>query len=232
MKRMMIGIMFILLAATVFAAGPKGSDAAMPEPTLYAAEQGQGSGQAMEPTEAAVATATQAERQNQGEESQMMAQERVQTENKLEAGTMMSENGKRVEVQEQAGNRMQLKVGTSSANTGMELMQEQVQEKTMLKAKLSNGKTSEIKIMPDTASEKALERLQLKVCSEENRCTIELKEVGRGDEIKAAYEMNVQKQSKVLGLFKAQMKVQAQIDAENGEVIQSKKPWWAFLATE
>jgi hypothetical protein len=28
------------------------------------------------------------------------------------------------------------------------------------------------------------------------------------------------------------MQVQAQVDAENGDVILAKKPWWAFLATE
>ena len=86
--------------------------------------------------------------------------------------------------------------------------------------------------MPDTASERALERLQLKTCSEENGCSIELKEVGQGDQVKAAYEVQVQKQAKVLGLFKTKMQVQAQVDAENGEVISAKKPWWAFLASE
>ena len=38
--------------------------------------------------------------------------------------------------------------------------------------------------------------------------------------------------SKVFGIFKTDMDVEAQIDAETGEVIKSKKPWWAFLATE
>jgi hypothetical protein len=28
------------------------------------------------------------------------------------------------------------------------------------------------------------------------------------------------------------MQVSAQVDAENGEVIAVKKPWWAFLASE
>lgn len=80
--------------------------------------------------------------------------------------------------------------------------------------------------------ERALERLRLKVCSEEQECTIELKEVGSGEQAKIAYELKTQRQSKVLGLFKAQMQVQAQVDAENGEVIKVKKPWWAFLASE
>lgn len=95
-----------------------------------------------------------------------------------------------------------------------------------------NGKNMEVKIMPDTASERALERLKLNVCSEENNCSIELKEVGNGNQTKAAYEVKVEKQARVLGLFKTKMQVQAQVDAENGEVIQTKKPWWAFLASE
>jgi hypothetical protein len=28
------------------------------------------------------------------------------------------------------------------------------------------------------------------------------------------------------------MQVRAQVDAENGEVIRTNKPWWAFLASE
>ena len=91
---------------------------------------------------------------------------------------------------------------------------------------------AEVKIMPNTASERALERLRLKNCVEEAGCTIELKEVGKGDKVKPAYEIKTQRQSKVLGLFKAKMDVEAQVDAETGELIKTKKPWWAFLASE
>ena len=86
--------------------------------------------------------------------------------------------------------------------------------------------------MPDTASERAIERLQLKVCSEEAGCQIELKEVGEGNEARLAYEVKAQKTSRGFGLFKKDMQVEAQVDAESGEVIQSNKPWWAFLASE
>jgi len=72
----------------------------------------------------------------------------------------------------------------------------------------------------------------LRTCSEENGCSIELKEVAQGKEVKAAYELRTQRQSKVLGMFRARMQVQTQVDAENGEIIRTKKPWWAFLATE
>ena len=96
----------------------------------------------------------------------------------------------------------------------------------------SNGRNAEIKIMPDTASEKAIERLKLKVCSEENNCTIQLKEVGKDSKYFVAYEIDANNEVKILGMFKKKMKVQAQIDAETGEVILIKKPWWSFLAKE
>lgn len=103
---------------------------------------------------------------------------------------------------------------------------------TKFKVKLSNGRDAEIKIMPNTASETALARLRLNVCSEENNCTIVLKETGRGDDVRVSYEMKAEKKMKVLGLFRAKANVVANVDAETGEVISVKRPWWAFLATD
>jgi len=91
-----------------------------------------------------------------------------------------------------------------------------------------NGK--EVKVMPSTASARALEVLGAK-CEERN-CTIELKEVGQGNETRLAYEVKTQKEVRVLGFIKTKMQVEAQVDAENGEVIQTKRPWWSFLAKE
>ncbi len=100
------------------------------------------------------------------------------------------------------------------------------QNKTKLKAKLSNGRKAEIKIMPDTASEKAIERLgQLNF-------TIQLKEVGKGNNTQLAYELQAERHFRILALFKAKALVKAEINAENGEIIIIKKPWWAFLAKE
>jgi hypothetical protein len=91
--------------------------------------------------------------------------------------------------------------------------------------KLSNGRNSEIKIMPETASKNAIERLG------ELNFTVELKEVGKGDDAKSIYELTGEKNGRFLGIFKIQARVQAQVDAETGEVISVKKPWWSFLAT-
>ncbi len=97
---------------------------------------------------------------------------------------------------------------------------------------LSNGKNAQMKIMPAAASVKAIERLGVKVCNESNGCVIELKEVGTGNETRAAYEIQVQKEARILGIFKTQMDVSAEVDAETEEVIKTVKPWWAFLASE
>ena len=62
-----------------------------------------------------------------------------------------------------------------------------------------------------------------------------LKEVGKsgeGNETRAAYEVQAQRHFRVLALFKTKAQVKAQVDAETGEIIQVKKPWWAFLSTE
>ncbi|VVB79776.1 Uncharacterised protein [uncultured archaeon] len=106
------------------------------------------------------------------------------------------------------------------------------ENKTVVKAHFSNGKESEIKVMPETASARAIERLKLKVCSEENNCTIVLKEVGQGNETRAMYLVSAEKDSKVIGLFNAKMHVEAEIDAETGNVTKENKPWWAFLASQ
>ena len=112
------------------------------------------------------------------------------------------------------------------------MTQEQTQTGTKLQVKLSNGKNAEVKVMPDTASEKALEQLRMKVCSEENNCTIELKEVGSKEQTQLAYELKTQRKAKVFGLIAAKMQVKAQVSAENGELIRVDKPWWAFIASE
>jgi hypothetical protein len=95
----------------------------------------------------------------------------------------------------------------------------------------SNGTNAEVKIMPSTASETALARLKMKVCNESNNCTIVLKEVGVGAEKKLVYQMKAQKNVKVLGLFRAKMNVETNVDADTGEIISSKVPWWASIST-
>lgn len=96
----------------------------------------------------------------------------------------------------------------------------------------SNDVKAEIKVMPVAASATAIERLKLKVCTEENNCTITLKEVGAGSETKLVYQVKAQKNVRVLGLFRAKMNVETNIDAETNEVISTKIPWWSVISVD
>lgn len=153
--------------------------------------------------------------------------------NRVKAGVYTNEEGEEIRVSELAQNRTRLQVNETEVETELEIEEETEQNKTKLKVQLSNGKNAEIKIMPDTASERVLERLRLKVCNESNNCTIELKEVGKNqEEREVAYEVQVQRHMRILALFRVKAQVKAQVSAETGEIIVVKKPWWAFLATE
>ncbi|MCK9568259.1 hypothetical protein M0R72_04890 [Candidatus Pacearchaeota archaeon] len=160
--------------------------------------------------------------QNQGEDTQIRQQ--------VGSGTYFNQEGK--EMQIESGNGVTLRVMDVEAHSSLNITQTQEQNRTRLHVQLSNGQNAEVKIMPDTASETAIARLRLVQCNESNNCTIELKEVGSGEEVRAAYEVQAQKETRVLGLFKTQMQVEAQVDAETGEIISEGKPWWAFLASE
>lgn len=193
------------------------------------------------PEETGQGTQVDTETQNKGEDTQIQTQtqtnnpgtgEQTRTQSQVQSGSLSMQGGKQLEIRTQDNNQVQFKSGNSEAKTNMKMTQEQTENGTMLRVQLSNGKNAEVKVMPDTASEKAIERLKLKSCTVEEGCSIELKEVGSGEQTKAAYEIKTQKEAKVFGLFKTKMQVQAQVDAENGEVLKSSKPWWSFLATE
>jgi len=155
--------------------------------------------------------------------------------NRVKAGTYTSPQGEQIQVRELAQNRMRLQVGNGSVDCDcdrLNLTQEQVQNRTRLKAILSNGRNAEVKIMPDVASVKALARLRLKVCNESGNCSIELKEVGQGNQTRLAYEARARKTFRIFGFIKNRAEVRTQIDAETGDVIETKRPWWAWLASE
>jgi len=150
----------------------------------------------------------------------------------VRTGNYSLTNGEKLQVQLQSNNRFRIKSNNVSAECDCNLTQEQEQNRTRLRMHFSNGQNAEIKVMPDVASETALARLRLKVCNETNDCTIQLKEVGKGNQTRAAYEIQIQRHFKLLGMFRIKAQERIQIDAENGEVIQVKKPWWASLASE
>lgn len=141
-------------------------------------------------------------------------------------GQLMLENGETLRFSQENGN-IRLNAGNSTVNCKECNLSG---ENGKLKAMLSNGRNAEIKVMPSTASERALERLRLKVCNES--CSIELKEVGEGNNSKIAYEFKAEKRAKVFGIFGTNMEVETQIDAETGEVIKTRRPWWSFISSE
>jgi hypothetical protein len=167
---------------------------------------------------------------NQGIGQQLREQIRERKE-EIRTGNYTGPFGQLLRVREMAQNLRELRVDDISAKTDLNISAETDAEgKTKLKTRLKNGQEKEIKIMPDTASEKALERLKLKVCLPEN-CIIQLKDVGTGQTEKIQYEVQLERHSKILGIFKKKMQVRADVDAETGDV-KLHKPWWAFLAMQ
>ncbi len=97
-------------------------------------------------------------------------------------------------------------------------------EEEKIKTKLSNGNTQEIKIMPNTASETAIEKLKTN-----KDLTIQLKEVGEGNDLSVVYDIEGERTVKFLGLFKVRTELRARVDAETGEIIEFETPWWYFF---
>lgn len=136
-----------------------------------------------------------------------------------------NELGEIVEIEFESKNgeiKKKIKVKNKIAETELELEEEVEDGKSKLKAKLSNGNFYDIKIMPDRASEVALGVLESKGVN------LELKEVGN-EEKRAVYEARVEKQGRILGLFRARAELSTRIDPDTGEVLEVKRPWWFFL---
>jgi len=101
---------------------------------------------------------------------------------------------------------------------------------TRLQARLDSGQEREIMVMPNVASETALNALATSACSSENNCTIELRSVGSGNAERVQYEMQLEKDRRLFGLFPIRMRVRADVDAQTGEALV-RRPWWSFMAT-
>lgn len=94
-----------------------------------------------------------------------------------------------------------------------------------LRVNLSNGEQRDVKILPDVASERAIQVFQSR------NITVQLKEVGNGTNSSLVYEADGEKEVKILGFINAKAKVQATIDSNTGEVTNVAGPWWSFLAS-
>jgi len=126
----------------------------------------------------------------------------------------------------------QIQIRNITLHTELNVTENQLRQKNEFNIRLSNGRNTAVKIMPETASQTAIQRLRLRVCNESNNCTIELKEVGEGNQTRAIYEVKARKKVKILGIFDAEMDVEAEIETENGEIVSERQPWWAFFALD
>lgn len=81
--------------------------------------------------------------------------------------------------------------------------------------------------------QEAVARAEMEVggsCMEDCEVEIDRESEAQGDIL--VYEVEVQKQTRVLGLWDAQMDIGTRIDAQTGAVLDIDRPWWAFLASE
>jgi len=142
----------------------------------------------------------------------------------------ITENGKMMTIQAgRSGNVIVITVERVNVSTELEVELENESGNNIagLRARLSNGETREVKILPDEAAERARERLRIRECSSDNNCSLELNEEAQ----QLRYEMQVERHSRILGIFQKKMQIRAEVNAENGET-SIKKPWWAFIAVE
>ncbi len=147
-----------------------------------------------------------------------------------EDGCQFKVDGKSVIVRDVDEETVELGSEDDVAATDLEISAENDNNAFALRARLSNGRWALIKYLPDVASEKAVSKMEAK-CAERG-CAIELKETSVSGKPKLVYEVEGEKPAKVFGFIKSNMRVRAQINAENGDVIRINRPWWAFLASE
>jgi hypothetical protein len=86
---------------------------------------------------------------------------------------------------------------------------------------LSNNEKREIKILPSQASNRANEVI--------NTLFDRVEIIEKGNKI--VYEMESEKEFKILGIVSAKADVKVLIDAEDGDVINVQKPWFASIST-
>ena len=127
--------------------------------------------------------------------------------------------------------RLELRERNRVVRTELELGAD---ENGIVSINIEDGSRRTLKIMPITASERALIALRLHNCIESEGCTIELREVGKDNTGKSriAYEVKATKEFRILGFMRNRAELRTQIDAETGEVISTERPWWNFIASE
>lgn len=127
-----------------------------------------------------------------------------------------------IEIERENGRRTVRVDGEDELETELEI--EQGENDSELRAVLSNGERARLRLLPDEARERILERL--KALNIEN---MTLEEITDRNVPKVVYNIKTNKQGKFLGVFKLAMKVEGRVDPETGEILDINKPWWAIL---
>ncbi len=140
-------------------------------------------------------------------------------------------NNKKVKVEmRRENNFFEVKINNSVLKSEFEIRPFENNGRMMFKVKLNNSKEVEVKVLPEDVMNKVKSRIRIK--ANDSNVSLELKEKKVGNEEKLVYEVKTKKEARILGLFKTEIEVEAEVDAENGEVLDVKKPWWSFLTFE
>jgi len=97
------------------------------------------------------------------------------------------------------------------------------EEGDFMKVVRSDGEEVRVRIDPEQARERALERLQAADAK------IELVEETDKNISRVVYNLETNKHGRFLGIFQTALRVRTKIDPETGDILEYKKPWWAFL---
>ncbi|NQV91026.1 DUF4215 domain-containing protein [Candidatus Woesearchaeota archaeon] len=120
--------------------------------------------------------------------------------------------------------KLSIKVKGVEVTTKLSVKEKTQNGETSLVAKLSTGADQNILVLPDEALLKAFEELQAT-----NQFTFELKEVGEGEKTKAVFSATATQSGKLFGIFNTNVNLETLIDTTTGEIIETQRPWWAFL---
>lgn len=155
----------------------------------------------------------------------------------FEKKTKTIRNGREIEIEieEESENgvvvKRKLKIENETVETELEIEEEFEGNETRLRTRLSNGERAELRILPDEAKGIVERRLEIRKMNFDNSSNITLEEIKHRNIPRVVYNIDTNQNGRFLGVFKLKMRTEAQVDAENGEVVRVNKPWWAFLVS-
>jgi len=133
---------------------------------------------------------------------------------------IMNSNGS--QIRERAEEMREFQIRNQSFSSHLNLT---IQNQSRIRVNLSNGMQREIKVLPEVAAERAREVFRSR------NMTLVLKEVPQEENATLVYEAEGNRTLALFGLFKIRANLRTQIDAESGEVVETSRPWWSFLAS-